>query len=84
MAKMENDIVIPSKPIFYRRFVDDNYSRPRLGDSVLFDRLNNYHPNIKLIIEVNPSKFLAPKLTNINSAYKFKGHRKNNTTFTIG
>ena len=41
MAKMENDIVIPSKPIFYRRFVDDNYSRPKLGDSVLFDRLNN-------------------------------------------
>ena len=23
MDKMENDVVIPSKPIFYRRFVDD-------------------------------------------------------------
>ena len=27
MVKMENDVVIPSKPIFYRRFVDDIYSR---------------------------------------------------------
>ena len=23
MVKMENDVVTPSKPIFYRRFVDD-------------------------------------------------------------
>ena len=27
MVKMENDVVIPSKPIFYCRFVDDIYSR---------------------------------------------------------
>ena len=32
--------------IFYRRFVDDIYSRRKLGDNVLFDRLNSYHPNI--------------------------------------
>ena len=43
MVKMENDFVIPSKPIFYRRFVDDMYSRQNLGDNILFDRLNNYH-----------------------------------------
>ena len=43
MVKMENDFVIPSKPIFYRRFVDDIYSRQKLGDNILFDRLNNYH-----------------------------------------
>ena len=24
MVKMENDVVIPSKPIFYLRFVDDD------------------------------------------------------------
>ena len=45
---MENDVVIPTKPIFYRRFVDDIYSTWKLGDNALFDRLNNYHPNIKL------------------------------------
>ena len=27
MIKMENEIVIPTKPIFYRRYVDDIYSR---------------------------------------------------------
>ena len=28
MVKMENDVVIPLKPIFYRRFIDDICSRP--------------------------------------------------------
>ena len=46
VVKMENDVVIPSKPFFYHRFVDDIYSRWKLGDNILFDRLNNYHPNI--------------------------------------
>ena len=27
MIKMENDIVIPTKPIFYCRYVDDIYNR---------------------------------------------------------
>ena len=39
----------------------------------MFNRLNNYHPNIKLTIELNPSKFLDTKLTNsivpINSMF---------------
>ena len=77
MVKMENDVVIPSKPIFYRRFVDDIYSRRKLGDNVLFDRLNSYHPNIKLTIEVNPSTFLDTKLTNISGTCKFNVYRKN-------
>ena len=74
--KMESDVVIPSKPIFYRRFVDDIYNRRKLGDNVLSDRLNIYHPNIKLPIEENPSTFLDTKLTNINGAYKFNFYRK--------
>ena len=59
MVKMENDVVIPSKLIFYRRFADDIYYRWKLGNNVLFDRSNNYHPNIKRTIEVNPSNFLG-------------------------
>ena len=43
----------------------------------MVDRLNNYHPNAKLTIEVNPSKLLDTKLTNINGAYKFNIYRKN-------
>ena len=77
MVKMENDVVIPSKPIFYRRFVDDIYSRRKLGDNVLFDQLNSYHPNIKLTIGVNPSRFLDTQRTNINGTYKFSVYQKN-------
>ena len=77
MIKIENDAVMLSKTIFYRRFVDNIYSRRKLGANVLFDPLNNYHPNIKLTIEVNLSKFLDTKLTNINGAYKFNVYQKN-------
>ena len=31
-----------------------------IADNVLFHRLNSYHLNIKLTIEVNSSRFLAP------------------------
>ena len=65
MVKMENDVV------------DDIYSRQKLGGNVLFDRLNSYHPNIKLTIEVNPSTFLNTKLTNISGTYKFNVYQKN-------
>ena len=74
---MENDVVIPFKSVFYHSFVDDIYSRRKLGDNVLFDRLNGYHPNNKLTIEVNPSQFLDTKLTNINGTYKFNVYWKN-------
>ena len=65
MVKMENDVVVPSKAIFYWRLVDDIYSRQKLGDNVLFT------------IEVNPEKFLDTKLTNINGTYKFNLYWKN-------
>ena len=38
IIKVENDVVIPSKPIFYHRFIDDIYSRRSFGDNALFDR----------------------------------------------
>ena len=77
MVKMVNNVVITSKPIFHCKFVDDIYSRRKLGDNVLFDRLNNYHPIIKLTIEVNPRKVLVTKLININGAYKFNVKTQN-------
>ena len=84
MVKMENDVVISSKPIFYCRFVDKISNRRKLGDNVLFDQLNKYHWNIKLTLEVNPGKFLGIKLNNINGAYRFSMFiRKNKTTFIM-
>ena len=59
MNKMEQDVVVPLKPKFYKRFVDDTYSRRKKGvKDELFDALNSYHKNIRLTIEVNPEKFL--------------------------
>ena len=57
MIKTEKDIVTPLKPIFYKRFVDGTYSRRKKGiHDKLYERLNNYHPNIKLALEINPKK----------------------------
>ena len=46
------------------------YSKRKIGYNVLFNRLNNYYPNIKLTIELNPSKFLDTKLTSISMDLK--------------
>ena len=77
MIKMENDIVIPMKPIFYRRYVDDIYSRRKknIGDS-LFKALNSYHKNIKLTIEINPIKFLDTHLHEKDGTFVTKVYRK--------
>ena len=60
MIKMENNVVTPYAHIFCRRFVDDIYSRQKLGDNVLFEQLNNYRSSIKLALEVNSSNFWTP------------------------
>ena len=55
---MEFDVVKPLKPRLSKRYVNDIYSkRIKNQPDKLFEKLNNYHSNIKLIIEVNPSKF---------------------------
>ena len=46
MVKINNDVAIRSKCIFYHKFLDGTYSKQKLGDSVLFDWLKYYHPNI--------------------------------------
>ena len=77
MIKMENDIVIPMKPIFYRRYVDDIYSRRKKNiEDSLFNALNSYHQNIKLTIEINPIKFLDTHLHNKDGTFATKVYRK--------
>ena len=62
MVRMGNDIIIPLKPIFYRRFVEDiiNRRKKNVRDE-LFSKLNNYHCNIK---------FLDTQLVNLNEKLK--------------
>ena len=63
MVRTENEVVKPLNPLFYKRFVDNIFSRRNKSQQdVLFEALNNFHPNIKLTIEVNPEKFLDTKI----------------------
>ena len=70
-VKMEFNVVRPLKPKLYKRYVDDIYSKwikNQPGKS--FEKLNNYHPNIKLTIEVNPSKFLDVEIVIKNGIFE--------------
>ena len=63
MNKMERNIVLPLKPKFYRRFVDDTYRRKNKNESdELFSKMNSHHANINLTIQINPSKFVDTKI----------------------
>ena len=62
-VKMEFDVVKPLKAKLYKRYVGDIYSkRIKNQPDELFEKLNNYHPNIKLTIEVNPIKFFDTEI----------------------
>ena len=67
MIRMETDVVVPIRPIFYKRYVDDIYNRRQKNTcDVLYNAINNYHPKIKLTIETNPQRFLDTEITHIN------------------
>ena len=83
MGKIENDIVVPTRPVFYRRFADDIYNRRKKNtEDELYHSLNNYHKNIKLTIEVSPTKFLDTHLYNQNGTYITQVHRKETKALT--
>ena len=70
VVKLENDILWPLKPKFYRGHVNDMFNRRKVSTNyILFERSNNYHPKIKLNIELNRNKFLGTSLTCVNSIY---------------
>jgi len=60
MNKMEQEIVKPANPRFYKRYVDDAYCRryKKNETDTMFQSLNSFHPNINLIIEENPKMAL--------------------------
>ena len=71
MCKMEEDVVVPAKLIFYKCYVDDTYIGRKKNVDELFQNLKSYHTNMKLILEENPRKFLDTEII-----------RKNNTIST--
>ena len=70
-VKMEFDVVKALKPKLCKCYVNDIYSkRIKNQPDKLFKKLNNYHPNIKLIVEVNLSKFLDTEIMAKNGIIK--------------
>ena len=71
------------KPKSYRLFVDGTYRRRKKnGPDELLSKINPYHPNINLIIEINPSKFLDTKIArNKNEINCFPHHKDNKLPF---
>ena len=68
---MEEDVVKPLKPIFYKRYVDNTYVKRKRNESdTLFDALNSYHPNIKFTLEQNPKRFLDTQIIKENNRIK--------------
>ena len=67
MFKMQLDVVVRAKPIFYKSYVVDTYARRKRNDvDKLFEELNSYNRNIKLTFEINPEKFLDTELIREN------------------
>ena len=63
LTKLEMDVVKPSEPTFYKRYVDDVISRRKTNsEDHLLTNLNNYHENINFTVEQSPSKFLDTKI----------------------
>ena len=61
------------------QFVDDIYrQRKRNEPDELFDKMNSYHPNIKLTIEINPEKFLDTKILRTSNQIQCFVYQKEN------
>ena len=51
------------QPKFYKCYIDDMINRCKKNQlDLLLKELNNYHQNIRFILEINPESFLDTKL----------------------
>ena len=67
MTKTEREVVNPSKPKFYKRFMDDIINRRNKNEpDDLFQKLNSNHPNMKYTVKVEPEIFLDTKIVYSN------------------
>ena len=77
MTKTERIVVEPTKPQFYKRFVDDIITK-RYKDQPdnLFQALNNSHPKIKYTIEVDTNKLLDTQVIQKNGIVTTEVNRR--------
>ena len=62
-----NDVVKSLKPLFYKRYLHDIYSRRRKNcTDQLYHALNSYHPKVNLTIDINPKKLFDTQVITKN------------------
>ena len=68
VCKIEDYTVTPSKPLFYKRCVDDTYVRRKKKNETdeLYNALSSYHQNIKLTLELDQVKILDTEIIRSN------------------
>ena len=77
MTKTKRKVVEPTKPKFYKRFVDDIINkRHKDQPDNLFQALNSNHSKIKYTIEADPDKFLDTKIIQENGIVTTEVKRK--------
>ena len=85
MCKMELNVVVPAKSIFYKRYVDDTYVRRKKDDvDKLFEELDSYNKNINLTLEVNRTKFLDTEMVRENEEIKTQVFSKSKSCLCTG
>ena len=75
MTKTE-EVVKPTNPSFYKRFVNYIISKKKKDQpNLLLEKLNNHHHNIKYTIETMPQKFPDTRIIYEDNQIKTKVHR---------
>lgn len=76
MTKLEKDVVYPTNPILFKRYVDDVFNRKKIQEEdILLPRLNAYHHKIKFTKEIRLKKFLDTKMQLEEGKYKTSVNR---------
>ena len=76
MTKTEEDVAKPTNQSFYKRFVDEIISKKKKDQpDLLFENLNNHHPNINYTIEKMLQKFLDANIIYEDNEIKTKVQR---------
>ena len=79
MTKLEEDVITPMDPPFYKRFVDDTFNkRTKNVPDEMFMKINNYHPNIKYTLEVKPERFLDTAMIDRGGIFETEVYSKPN------
>ena len=79
MNSLEKERVMPLKPKFCKRYVDNTITKKKKNTDIdeLFQNMNSHNPNIKLTVETNPTRFLDTAFSkNLDGSVTTKVFRK--------